>query len=108
MHPPQMIQQPRSPQYHLPQQNVAQQHPQPIIPHPPQMEEQPTVQLQQPQHLIPYPAGGVRRSQRDRQQPDRLGAKAYNENQPLVGEDAMVAAWGPGYTQGTWNQNTPR
>ena len=39
----------------------------------------------------------LRRSERNREQPDRMGATAYDANHPLRGEDLVTAPWWPHY-----------
>ena len=81
-------------QQHIHQQNIH-------LPHVPL--EQP---VPEPQEHNPDPAI-VRRSHRQRQQPDRYGLTAYNENQPLLGENDTVAPWWPGWRQGQWHPPAP-
>ena len=43
------------------------------------------------------PAVEVRRSNRVRRSPDRMGAEVYDAAHPLQGEDLVIAPWWPGY-----------
>ena len=49
------------------------------------------------QQVIPPQDDQVRRSARDKKQPDRYGGLAYDEHQPLRGEDNVIQPWWPGY-----------
>ena len=57
----------------------------------------PTVQRQQREEEE------VRRSGRQTRAPDRYGATAYDENQPLRGEGDTLDPWWPGLRQHEWN-----
>ena len=48
-------------------------------------------------HLQPEGDNEVRRSDRQRSRPDRLGVKVYDAAHPLQGEDLVIAPWWPNY-----------
>ena len=51
---------------------------------------------------MPQGDGEVRRSNRQTKAPERLGAQAYDANQPLRGEGNTSDPWWPGFKQGEW------